>query len=106
MNLAAIGTGIWGFLKRIPDWVLWALAAIIFLKFVDMRAEGRGRKDEREKIARKQAEVKAAVNERATEIISEERTNADEAIEARDNSPSFPASDVVPDQVGRVIFRD
>ena len=106
MNIAAIGTGIWGFLKRIPDWVLWALAAIIFLKFVDMRAEGRGRKDEREKIARTQAEVKAAVNERATAIINEERSHADEAIEARDSSPSFPASDVVPDQVGRVIFRD
>jgi hypothetical protein len=106
MNFAAIGTGIWSFLKKIPEWVIWVLAALIFLKFVDMRAEGRGRKDEREKIARKQAEVKAAVTERSTEIISEERTHADEAIEARDNSPSFPASDVVPDKVGRIIFRD
>jgi hypothetical protein len=106
MNLAAIGTGIWSFLKKIPDWVLWVLAALIFLKFVDVRAESRGRKDEREKIARKQAQVKEAVTTRSTEIISEERTHADEAIEARDNSPSFPASDVVPDKVGRIIFRD
>ena len=106
MNLAAVGTGIWSFLKKIPEWVIWVLAALIFLKFVDMRAEGRGRKDEREKIARKQAQVKVAVNERATEIIQEEQANANSAIEARDNSPSFPASDVVPDKVGRIIFRD
>ena len=106
MNHAAIGTGIWSFLKRIPEWVIWVLAALIFLKFVDMRAEGRGRKDEREKIARKQAQVTVAVNERTTAIINEERNHADEAVTARDNSPSFPASDVVPDKVGRIIFRD
>lgn len=106
MNIAAIGTGIWGFLKRIPDWVLWALAAIIFLKFVDINAERRGREKQRDETKVKQAQTKAAVTERATEIISEERTHADEAIAARDNSPSFPASDVVPDKVGRIIFRD
>ena len=106
MNLAAIGTGIWGFLKRIPDWVLWAIAAIVFLKFVDMRAENRGREKQRDETKLKQAQVKVAINERATEIINEEQANANSAIEARDDSPSFPASDVVPDKVGRIIFRD
>lgn len=106
MNLAAIGTGIWGFLKRIPDWVLWAIAAVVFLKFVDMRAEHRGREKQRDETKLKQAQVKVAINERATEIINEEQANANSAIEARDDSPSFPASDVVPDKVGRIIFRD
>ena len=106
MTLAAIGTGIFGFLKRIPDWVIWALGVIIFLKFVDMNAERRGREKQRDETKLKQAQTKAAVNERATAIINEERSHADEAIDARDNSPSFPASDVVPDKVGRIIFRD
>jgi hypothetical protein len=48
MNLAAIGTGIFGFLKRIPDWVIWALGVIIFLKFVDMNAERRGREKQKQ----------------------------------------------------------
>jgi len=65
-----------------------------------------GRQAERAAIAKKQAEVKAAVNERATEIIAEERTSADLAIEARDNGPSYPDSSSVPEHVGPVIFRD
>lgn len=106
MNLAAIGSSIFGFLKRIPDWVIWALGVIIFLKFVDMNAERRGREKQRDETKLKQAQVKVAINERATEIINEEQANANSAIEARDDSPSFPASDVVPDKVGRLIFRD
>ena len=106
MNLAAIGSSIFGFLKRIPDWVLWVIAAVVFLKFVDINAERRGREKQRDETKLKQAQVKVAINERATEIINEEQANATSAIEARDNSPSFPASDVVPDKVGRLIFRD
>lgn len=84
MNIAAIGTGIWSFLKRIPDWVLWALAAIIFLKFVDMRAEGRGRKDEREKQAVREAEQREILVETVNQLEQETEDAKDRALAAPD----------------------
>lgn len=105
MNLAAIGSAVWGFLKRIPDWVLWAIGAILFLKFVDMNAERRGREKQKQAEQVKQAQIKAAVTERTSEIVAEERTHADEAITARDSSPVYPDADSVPDEIGRVLFR-
>lgn len=64
-----------------------------------------GRQAEREAIARKQAQVKEAVTERSTQIINEERSHADAALQARDNSPSAPSSDLVRDDVAGVLFR-
>jgi type VI protein secretion system component VasK len=106
MNLASIGASIWTGVKKVPDIVWWLLIGIVFFKWVEMSSISRGKKEERAAIAKKQAEVKAAVTERVTEIVSEERSSADAAIEARDNGPSFPHSDGVPDPLQRVIFRD
>jgi type III secretory pathway component EscV len=90
MNIAAIGTGIWGFLKRIPDWVLWALAAIIFLKFVDMRAEHRGRKEEGAKRDKEAAEVER-------EVVTNIQENTDAVIAEADAVRSHTAAGVLPD---------
>lgn len=65
-----------------------------------------GREAERAAIAKKQAQVRVAVNERSTEIIEEARTHADEAIAARDSSPVYPNADSLPDEIGRVAIRD
>ena len=105
MNLAMIGSTLWGWIKRIPDWVLWAIGVILFLKFVDMNAERRGREKQKQSDQVKQAEIKAAVTERTSEIITEERTHADAAITARDTSPVYPDASGVPDEIGRVLFR-
>ncbi len=106
MTWALFGSKALAFLKQVPIWVWIVIVFLLTLQWTKMSSYRKGKDDALDETRLKQAQAKAAVNERATEIISEERTNADEAIEARDNSPSFPASDVVPDQVGRVIFRD
>lgn len=77
---------------------------LIFMAYLAMRDNG-VRRVEREKLRVRQAEIKAAVNERSTQIIEEERTHADEALAARDG-PFYPNSDSVPDELGRVVFRD
>lgn len=105
MSLAMIGSTLWGWIKRIPDWVLWAVGVILFLKFVDMNAERRGREKQKQSDQVKQAEIKAAVTERTSEIISEERNHADQAVAARDSGAVYPTADSVPDEIGRVLFR-
>ena len=65
--------------------------------------------------ARAKAEAKAreirAADELHTintvhEIEKEARDDADEAIEARDDAPSYPDADSVPESTARRIFRD
>jgi uncharacterized membrane protein len=90
MNLAAIGTGIWSFLKKIPDWVLWVLAALIFLKFVDVRAEHRGRQKEAAKRDKEAAEVER-------EIITNIQENTDAVIAEADAVRSHTSAGVLPD---------
>ncbi len=80
--------------------------ALLGWSVVKRNIQETGRIQERERIATAQAKVKVAVNERSTQIINEERTHADEAIRARDSSPDYPSSDLVPDPIAGVIFRD
>lgn len=80
--------------------------ALVGWSVVKRNIQETGRIQERERIATAQAKVKVAVNERSTQIINEERTHADEAIRARDSSPDYPSSDLVPDPIAGVIFRD
>ena len=61
-----------------------------------------GRQAERAAIAKKQAEVKAAVVERRAEIITEERQNADAALDARDSAEHYPTYDSLPDDLKRI----
>ena len=86
----------------------WIAGAIVFLlgwEAVKRHLKEAGRKAEREASAVKQAQAREAVTTRSAEIITEERTNADAALTARDDSPSFPSSDVVPDPIAAVLFR-
>lgn len=106
MNIAAIWMGL-------PQWARDAIKILGIVLAVALigRQYVKGKENEavsrdRAKTAAKQAQVKVAVNERSTEIINEERHNADSALQARDRSPDFPSSDLVPDPVARVIFRD
>lgn len=80
--------------------------ALIGWEVVKKNIAETGRIKERERIAAAQAKVKVAVQERSITIINEERTHADEAIRARDSSPDYPSSDLVPDPIAGVIFRD
>lgn len=97
MNLAAIGSSIFGFLKRIPDWVLWALGVIIFLKFVDMRAEHRGRKEEGAKRDKEAAEVER-------EVVTNIQENTDAVIAEADAVREHTSVSVLSD--GRATLAD
>lgn len=96
----------WFTQNPVAQFVAAFVLALIGWSVVKRNIQETGRIQERERIAAAQAQTKAAVNERSTEIISEERTHANAAIEARDHSPDFASSSVVPNEVARVIFRD
>ena len=97
MNFAAIGSSIFGFLKRIPDWVIWALGVIIFLKFVDMNAERRGRKEEGAKRDKEAAEVER-------EVVTNIQENTDAVIAEADAVREHTSVSVLPD--GRATLPD
>lgn len=56
-----------GLLKKIPDWLMIAIGFIAFLKFVDMRAEKRGRDKANAKHDKEAAEVEREVISNITE---------------------------------------
>jgi hypothetical protein len=87
----------------------WIGAAFVFLigwEAVKRNLKDAGRTAERQASAVKQAQAREAVTTRTAEIITEERSHADAAIEARDNSPVYPEPDSVPDPIATVLFRD
>jgi len=86
--------------------VLLVLAVILTAGFYLALRDNGVRKREREKIAARQAEVRVAVNERVDEIATEERSNADDALEARDDGEHFPTADVVPIELQTIGFRN
>jgi hypothetical protein len=87
-------------------WIAGALVFLLGWEAVKRHLKEAGRKAEREASAVKQAQAREAVTTRSAEIITEERTNADQALEARDSGDSHPTNDVVPDAVADVLFRD
>jgi hypothetical protein len=97
MTWALMGGKALEFLKNIPTWVYIALAFLVTLQIVDMRAEGRGRK----KMQAKQRETslkEAAVIEGTRRTIQEDRTNDIQAAEqaARD-LPTYSSVDELRD---------
>jgi hypothetical protein len=86
--------------------IAWALVALIGWEAVKRHLKDAGRKAERQASAVKQAQAREAITTRSVEIITEERTHADAAIEARDNSPVYPDPDSMPDPIAAVLFRD
>ena len=89
----------------IARWITYFVLFLIGWEVVKRHLKEAGRDAERAAIAKKQAEVRVAVNERSTEIISEERTHAQDAIEARDSSPLYPTFDELPDAHKRILDR-
>jgi flagellar biosynthesis/type III secretory pathway M-ring protein FliF/YscJ len=87
-------------------WIAAAIVALIGWEAVKRHLKEAGRKAEREAAAVKQAQAREAVATRSAEIITEERGNSDAALEARDSGGGHPTSDVVPDPVADVLFRD
>lgn len=96
----------WWSNNAVVRWITYIVLFLIGWEAVKRHLKQAGRDAERAAIAKKQAEVQLRVQERSTEIINEERHNADAALQARDRSPDFPSSDLVPDPVARIIFRD
>jgi hypothetical protein len=87
----------------------WIAGAIVFLvgwEAVKRHLKEAGRKAEREASAVKQAQAREAVATRSAEIITEERENSDAALKARDSGGGHPTSDVVPDPIADILFRD
>lgn len=64
------------------QWVLGALAFIVALLLWGERREGQGRKQEKVKARERDVALKERADESAREIIDEEKTDADDAIEA------------------------
>jgi hypothetical protein len=87
----------------------WIAAAFVFVvgwEVVKRNLKEAGRKAEREAAAVKQAQIKEAVTARSAEIVTEERTHADAAIEARDSGGGYPDAGSVSDEIGSVLFRN
>jgi len=99
---------VWKFFTDNPlaRWIAGALVFLLGWEAVKRHLKEAGRKAEREASAVKQAQAREAVATRSAEIVSEERTHADAAIAARDNGDSHPTSDVVPDPIADILFRN
>lgn len=99
---------IWKYFTDNPlaRWIAGALVFLLGWEAVKRHLKEAGRKAEREASAVKQAQAREAVVTRSAEIITEERTNADQALEARNSGGGHPTSDVVPDAVADVLFRN
>lgn len=106
MSLALIGGKIWDFLKQVPIWVWIVIVAFITLKWIEADNFKKGGDAKADEIKQKQAEVKAEVVKRSGEIITEEQTNATEAIAARDDGSHYPTADSLPDDLAGLGFRN
>lgn len=90
----------------IARWVVAAFLFIVGWQALKGHLKEAGAQAERAAIAKKQAEVKAAVVERSGEIITEEQTNATEAIAARDDGSHYPTASELPDDLAGLGFRN
>jgi len=99
---------IWKYLTDNPlaRWIAGALVALLGWEAVKRHLKEAGRKAEREASAVKQAQAREAVATRSAEIITEERENSDAALKARDSGGGHTSSELVPDPVASVLFRD
>lgn len=87
----------------------WIAAAFVFVvgwEVVKRNLKEAGRKAEREAAAVKQAQIKEAVTARSAEIITEERSHADAAIEARSTGVHYPTADSLPIELETLGIRN
>jgi hypothetical protein len=106
--IAAGATTFWGWIQRNPlaQWIGAVALFLIGWTVLKNHLKEAGAQAERAAIAKKQAEVKAAVVERVSEIATEERTAADEALEARSTDVHYPSADLVPESLQTIGFRN
>lgn len=78
--------------------------ALIGWKVVKANIEQTGRIKERERIAAAQAQTQAARVEHSSQVVTQERTHADQAIEARDSGQHYPTFDELPDAHKRILL--
>ena len=99
---------IWKYFTDNPlaRWIAAAIVALLGWEAVKRHLKEAGRKAEREASAVKQAQAREAVVTRSAEIITEERGNSDAALKARDSGGGHTSSELVPDPVAAVLFRD
>jgi hypothetical protein len=99
---------VWKFFTDNPI-ARWIVAAFVFLlgwEVVKRNLKEAGRKAERQASAVKHAQAREAVVTRSAEIITEERENSDAAIKARNSGGGHTSSELVPDPIADVLFRD
>lgn len=106
MTWALIGSKIVNFLKEIPIWVWILIVFLITLQWTKMSSYKKGGDDKAKEIGERQAEVKVAVAKRSGEIITEEQTNATEALAARDDGSHYPTASELPSDLASIGFRD
>ena len=79
------------------QWVLLIVTGLFVVKLWGDAKKAEGRKLERAINKAREAETRAAMIERKTEIVTEERTLADDALEARDSAEPVASFDELPD---------
>lgn len=90
MPLASIGAAIWSFVKKLPQWVWWVVILVIFWKWTDMSAYGRGKKDTNTKRDKESAEVES-------QVISQITENSNEMVRESDAVRSHTSAQRMPD---------
>lgn len=97
------GLGNWFAKNPVMAKILAVVALLVLLWFGKNRWEAniiKGvRRQERENFAKQIAEERARMIERSGKIITEERRNADAALEARDSGEHYPTYDSLPDDL-------
>lgn len=90
MTFAAIGSAVWGFLKKLPAWVWYVFLAIAAGYFIDMRARGQQRAKDKAEFDKEAAAVES-------EVISNINENTDEVIHEADAVREHTSASVLPD---------
>lgn len=104
---AAVATGWASFItwfrgNPVAQWIAAFIAFAVGWSMLKAHLKQAGRDAERAAIAKKQAEVQLRVQEKKLEIIEQERSHADSALEARDSRDHYPTYDSLPDDLKRI----
>lgn len=87
MTFAAIGSAIWGVIKKLPDWAWYVLLAIAAGVFIDMRARGQQHAKDKADEQKRDGEEQARIDEVRRNQAQE---NTDAAQRADDTADSVP----------------
>lgn len=99
-------TKAWGWFTNNPvaQIVIAFVLALVGWEVVKRNIQETGRIKERERIAAAQAQTQAARVEHSSQVVTQERTHADQALEARDSGQHYPTFDELPDPHKRILL--